>query len=252
MLDVDTQTMLMDYAPMARTQLYLRFSRARNPYTCTACKSAIKRGEGYYRDEPHPMARKLRGEQVRYFCTLCIDGPEISDGHRKEAEIELILPDLWIPPSTQHIQLIKHETERIFETIRKTRALSELEPRQLEYLLAETLHREGFDIWVTPETRDHGRDVIAYRNGMLPLLVVGEAKKMDIVDPVWLRSLCCVCDRDRANLGILATTGRFSEDTWEEAEEWRRRIDLKDGDGFLSWIDSVETKRLQILDTKPT
>ncbi|HMY18848.1 MAG TPA: restriction endonuclease, partial [Polyangium sp.] len=150
------------------------------------------------------MARKLRGERVRYFCTLCIDGPDIEQNIQRDASnIEIVLPDLWIPPSTQHIQLIKHESSHIFDTIRKTRALSELEPRQFEYLLAETLHREGYDIWVTPETRDHGRDVIAYRDGMLPLLVVGEAKKMDIVEPVWLRALYGVCNRDKANMGIL-------------------------------------------------
>ena len=76
---------------MTSGQLYLRQSRARSVYTCEHCRSVIPRGAPYYRHEPHPMARYHRGERVRYFCYVCVQGKPAGS--------------LWEAPATVQRQL---------------------------------------------------------------------------------------------------------------------------------------------------
>ena len=58
---------------------YLRLSRARHNYTCEICLKMIKPGVPYFRDEPHPMARRHRGAKARYLCTNCAVGRDPTD-----------------------------------------------------------------------------------------------------------------------------------------------------------------------------
>ena len=155
-----------------------------------------------------------------------------------------VFPDLEVPSTLTNIEIIMSEAEKLFENVAQVGWAEHLTPRQLEELLAETLRREGFESYLTPSTRDGGRDVIAVKPGKLPILVLGEAKKVGLVSPSMIHRLETVRQRDRAHLGILATTGRFSKATRAEASRyWGRWIHLKDGEEFITWIRSLRTRR---------
>jgi HJR/Mrr/RecB family endonuclease len=109
--------------------------------------------------------------------------------------------------------------------------------------LAECFRRDGYETCLTPATRDGGRDVIAVLPGTLPVLVVAEAKKMRLVEPALVHSLVAVRDRDNAHMGLIATTGRFSQRTKDEVfRKWKRWVELRDGEQFIAWIQSLRKK----------
>src|SRR5688572_20236052 len=72
----------------------LRLSRARRDYACTRCGKTIKSGLPYFRDEPHPMARRHRGAETRYLCTVCAVGRDSSDFVERPSEDS---PQLGLP-----------------------------------------------------------------------------------------------------------------------------------------------------------
>ena len=262
-------------------RVYVRESRARREYTCGYCASTIERGAVYYRREPYPSDKTRRGALVQQVCFACVSGgaslsqplptrsrpwppppgtlpyEAIGDGDvfysvsaspvPLSSRLELLedlFPGLWVPPKTVHIEIVRHEAARIFDGVARFGDLRSIAPRQLEELLAEALRRQGFEVWLTPRGHDGGRDVIAAQPGELPILLVAEAKKMELVDPLYLRSLVGVRDRDKANMALLATTGRFSDDTRQEAmSTWRRQVQLKDGDEMVAWIRRLAGRR---------
>lgn len=253
--------------------VYLKRYTARNEYNCVACGSGIVPGDDYYRDEPR-LVEWYRGHRARHICIDCAHGgvqlpprtlrpvhtgplpsEPIGDGdiyHSIEqvcpdsSEIEFLedlFPGLVVPPSSKNIILLRHEAERIFDEMARSGDLHALTSRQFEQLLAETLRRDGFEAWLTPPTKDGGRDV-TWQPGHVPILLVAEAKKMNLVEPMYIRSLAAVRDRDKAHVALLATTGRFSEHARAEATStWRRQVQLKAGDELLDWIRDLAKRR---------
>jgi|JI10StandDraft_1071094.scaffolds.fasta_scaffold68272_4 hypothetical protein len=258
---------------MGDRPVFLRRFTARNDYVCVACSETIPRGDDYYRDSPR-MDEWHRGHRARHVCVTCaaggVDLPQrgrrpahegplpyepIGDGdvyysveasHQGATPVEFLenlFPGLSAPPTSTHIALLGHESARIFDQLARSGDLNALSPRQFEQLLAEALRREGYEAWLTPATRDGGRDVIACKPGSLPLLLVAEAKKMAVVEPLYIRSFAAVRDRDKANVGLLATTGRFSSEARAEAARaWRCQLQLKAGDEFLAWVRQLAAK----------
>lgn len=161
-------------------------------------------------------------------------------GERDAYGADLIyrLPDdITIPASSVHIALVQEAVGKLFEQAVAIGTLEHLTPRELEEVLAELLRREGFEAILTPQTRDGGRDVVAIKPGPLPMVVLAEAKKMRLVPPALVHSLEAVRQRDRAHVGLLATTGRFSLATRAEAtKHWARWIELRDGAELIAWM----------------
>jgi hypothetical protein len=73
----------------------LRRSRAKYAYQCYECLREIKRGERYYRLEPHPMARLHRGEQVKHLCVTCVNGEKVAVSEIKKDD-KVSLRDYWL------------------------------------------------------------------------------------------------------------------------------------------------------------
>jgi HJR/Mrr/RecB family endonuclease len=152
-----------------------------------------------------------------------------------------LFPHLSVPKATVHIQVIQDEATRLFDAICSRADLERISDRQLEIVLAEIFSREGYETFLTPPSHDGGRDVIAAKPGAVPLLILGEAKKHTLVKPSIIHSLAGVLDRDKANTALLATTGRFSANTRQEAlNAWGTRIQLRDGDEMANWIKSLK------------
>jgi HJR/Mrr/RecB family endonuclease len=168
--------------------------------------------------------------------------PELAEGETKEL-LYTLFPDLEVPENTQNIVLLQDEASRLFSEVRDLVTLRGLTPRQFEQLLAELFNREGYEAHLTPPGKDGGRDVIAVLPGPLPLLVVAEAKHMSLVKPTVVQAMWGVKCADKAHMGLIATTGRFSEKTRQmTTRNWARLINLRDGEQFIQWMDNIKMK----------
>jgi HJR/Mrr/RecB family endonuclease len=168
--------------------------------------------------------------------------PEPAEGDTKEL-LYTLFPELEVPENTQNILVLQDEASRLFAEVRDIANLRSLTPRQFEQLLAEVFNREGYETHLTPPAKDGGRDVIAVLPGPLPCLVVAEAKHMQLVKPTVVQALWGVQYADKAHMGLVATTGRFSEKTRKmTTRQWGRLINLRDGAEFISWMETIRMR----------
>lgn len=102
-----------------------------------------------------------------------------------------------------------------------------LNPRQFEELMAELYAREGFEVELTPPTRDGGVDLYLVRyTSFGRLLTIVEAKRHRADRTVGVgivRQLYGVLEEKRANAGVVATTSFFSP----AAKSFQKKIGLR-------------------------
>ena len=100
---------------MSRPIFQLRMFRARNWYECAFCRSPIQKGDCYYRDDPHPMARYHRGQTARQICVHCINSDVYFEEQRRTGQFELpfdeqrhaaLFPDLPLPSLSLQPRLV--------------------------------------------------------------------------------------------------------------------------------------------------
>lgn len=125
--------------------------------------------------------------------------------------------------------------------------LYELSPRGFEKLVAEILGRLGYEVELTPKTRDGGRDITAAKRDHLgSFLYFVECKRYAPDHPVGVRlvrELNGVVQAERATAGILATTSYFTSDAREFQERMSFQLSLKDYLGIQHWLRSVQKGR---------
>lgn len=108
----------------------------------------------------------------------------------------------------------------------------ELHPRKFEELMAELYLRRGFEVELTPATRDGGVDLYVVSPGPgRRLLTVVDVKRYAAHRKVGVgivRQLYGVVEEKRANAGIIATTSFFSKEAQDFREKVPFRVDLQD------------------------
>lgn len=137
-------------------------------------------------------------------------------------------------------RIIKASDRLIEHIARDPREMRSLSPRKFEELIANLLREMGWDITLTPQTRDGGRDILAYFPTPLGwYLTLVEAKRyradrpvgVDIVREVY----GTLCD-EQANSAMVVTTSRFTPDAKMFEERHQFQIDLKDYEDVVTWI----------------
>jgi len=120
----------------------------------------------------------------------------------------------------------------------------ELSPRKFEELVARILKDLGCDVELTPATRDHGRDIIAYvRTKVAQFLLFVECKKYSQDRKVGVgvvRGVYGVQRIQRANKSLIVTTSYFSKDARLLHEGIRHEMELRDYDGLKEWLGRYE------------
>jgi restriction system protein len=110
--------------------------------------------------------------------------------------------------------------------------LYSLTARQFEEFVAELFLRQGYEVQLTPASKDGGKDLyVATKSDLGTFLFVVECKKYAPDQPVGVelvRHLYGVVEAERATGGILATTSRFTRDARRFQESFRTRLSLKD------------------------
>lgn len=125
--------------------------------------------------------------------------------------------------------------------------LHDLTPRGFEELVTELLGRLGYEVTLTPPSRDGGKDIYAARKDHLgAFLYIVECKKYSPRRPVGVglvRQLHGVVQAEQATAGILATTSFFTRGAKEFQETVAFQISLKDYLGVKEWLHAALNKR---------
>lgn len=119
--------------------------------------------------------------------------------------------------------------------------LRTLSPRAFEEVIAEIFARQGFEVHLTKQTRDGGKDIIALYNKLgINTKYIIECKRYTS-KPVGIelvQRLAGVRHAISANKAILATTSRFTSPAveWAKQESNLWSLDLKDYEDIVGWL----------------
>lgn len=131
--------------------------------------------------------------------------------------------------------------EALVENLRRQpEDIYSLTPRKFEELLAELLADMGWDVELTQQTRDGGKDILAYLNtdlGRLLCLVEAKHYRKDRKIGVDLvRTLYgTLCD-ERANSAMLITSSSFTSGAKEFQQRHEYQLGLRDYGDIVNWI----------------
>lgn len=118
--------------------------------------------------------------------------------------------------------------------------LFKISPRKFEEIIADLLSDMGMEVELTPQTRDGGKDILAYMKTELgKFLCLVEAKRYKGTRPVdvsLVRSLFGTLVDHKATSGMLVTTSRFSKEAKAFQENHKYQLSLKDYGDVVSWL----------------
>lgn len=121
--------------------------------------------------------------------------------------------------------------------LRNNDAIYDLSPRDFEELVAQVFEDNGYNVKLTPVTRDGGCDIIAtYKVGGLSFMVLIECKKYGRKNKVGVslvRSLLGVQTDQKANKSVIVTSSTFTKDAKALAERHSNLVELIDIDTLL-------------------
>ncbi len=164
--------------------------------------------------------------------------PEPTETTLYKHSAALLLPDLRVELASVNEELVK------FLSTHPER-LHLLEPRHFEELVAEIFRDFGFDVILTPQSRDGGADIRAIRKDSAgTLLYMIECKRYAPTRPVGVdivRGLYGVATAERASCGLIATTSRFTKDAKEFANKFKYQMSLRDYNDLVGWLKRYPT-----------
>lgn len=135
----------------------------------------------------------------------------------------------------------------LFNAIRRDPTkVFKMTPRNFEEFIAEIFARNGYDVNLTPQTRDGGYDILAVSNNALTgkEIHLVECKRYAAARKVSVgvvRSLHGVVAHEGATKGIIVTTSGFSKVARDFEQCHHGKIKLHDYQALLSWIQGMKS-----------
>jgi restriction system protein len=130
---------------------------------------------------------------------------------------------------------------------RHPKLLRQLEPRRFEELVAELLTRQGYDVTLTPPSKDGGFDIYAAKNdGLGRFLYLVETKRYVPPHQVGVeivRALHGVVQLQRATAGAVVSTSFFTTGAEEYRRQIRHQMQLHDYVALQRWLDELRFPR---------
>jgi len=121
--------------------------------------------------------------------------------------------------------------------------LYKLSSRKFEELVAEILSRKGYNVELTPATRDGGKDLyVAQKNDLGSFLYLVECKKYAPNQHVGIdviQRLYGVVSAEDATCGIIATTSYFTKPAKDFQQEHKFRMSLNDFNSIKQWLYDI-------------
>ena len=205
-------------------------------FTCPfLCKAHMEENEAKAEGERSP----------RGFVQYPYSNRHMAQGYTKYAPLASLHPILYAAtgqrlPSKIIATYQTVNDELIQHLARHPEMLRSLDPRRFEELIAELFARQGFDITLTPRTRDGGKDIYAIKNDEVgKSLYLIECKRYAATNKVGVetvRALYGVASAESATKGIIATTSSFTKGAIDFATPLEYKLSLRDFDALKQWL----------------
>ncbi|MCI1753615.1 MAG: restriction endonuclease [Flavobacteriales bacterium] len=155
-------------------------------------------------------------------------------------EKELYHSDLFDENSSIIITDIDNEIKKFFR--KYPDKMYNLNPRKFEELIASIFQDLGFNVQLTPATRDGGRDIIAsLRNSVASFLTYVECKRYapkNKIDVSIIRQVQGVHYTNKPSKSIIVTTSFFTKAAIKEAKKIEHQLELKDFNDITKWLEN--------------
>jgi len=161
------------------------------------------------------------------------------DGKLYGLREQIIVPNRAIVSSLA--PLVVSTNDALIEKLkREPTGLYKISPRQFEEVIADLLTNMGMEVELTPETRDGGKDILAYMNTelgrFLTLVEVKQHNKSRPVGVSLVRSLFGTLVDHQATSGMLVTTSRFAKPAKQFQERHKYQLTLKEYEDVITWL----------------
>jgi hypothetical protein len=172
-------------------------------------------------------------------------------GYSKYNPIKDIYPELYDASKIENnadlqISLEEINSELIEYLAKYPEYLHKLSPRKFEELIAKLFENHGYEVTLTPETRDGGKDIIAvYNSPFGHQMFIVECKKHKEGHKVgveFVRALYGVKHSGSYTQAILATTSSFTKDAIDFVKPHKYDLLLKDSKDIEEWLRNYKNK----------
>ena len=120
----------------------------------------------------------------------------------------------------------------------------DISPREFEEMVCELLDKQGYNVKLTKQTRDGGKDIIVVQNSVLgEFCIYVECKRYDMSNPIsvkFVRELYGSVMADNATAGMIITTSYFTKDAKEYQNKIKHRMTLKDYNDLIQEINNIQ------------
>lgn len=159
---------------------------------------------------------------------------------------DIVLPDKdLIVPSKDIITGVTIINGSLLKQVKDNpKIIDEFSSHEFEEIVCELLDKQGYDVKLTKQTRDGGKDIIVVQKSVLgEFCIYVECKKYDKSNPIsvkLVRELYGTVMADGATAGMLITTSYFTKDAKEYRNKIRYRIILKDYNDLIQEINNIQ------------
>lgn len=191
----------------------------------------------------YPAAAKMLAQLVRE--GRRDEVAELLRGEIYDVEKALVLPAQEIISEVRP-EIVVANAALVERLRRQPESIYRLPARQFEEVIAELLDDMGFEVELTKQTRDGGKDILAYMNtGIGKFLCLVEAKKYRKdrkVGVELVRTLYgTLCDY-QANSAMLVTTSSFSTDARAFQKKHEYQLSLQGYGDVVKWIQDYKRR----------
>lgn len=175
-----------------------------------------------------------------------------AQGYSKYNPIKDVYPQFFSSGDTENnsqiqIDLNEINAELISYLAKHPEYMRHLHHRKFEELIAEIIRSRGYDVTLTPKTRDGGKDIIAlYKSPFGHQMFIVECKKYNGDNKVGVelvRGLYGVKMAERATKGILVTTSSFTSDAIEFVKPLKFELELSDYNDITQWCKDYNKEK---------
>lgn len=184
-----------------------------------------------------PLALHLLANQIRGRAPEEIE--RLLSGNIYRLDQQIIIPERTL--ITEVKPRIMTVNEALVERLRsRPQAMLDLPPRKFEELIAELLDDLGYEVQLTPATRDGGKDILAYMttpHGRLLCLVEAKRYRRRPIGVELVRQLYGTLADSDATSAMLVTTSSFRSGARDFQKRHPYRLELRDYDNIVEWIE---------------
>jgi len=205
---------------------------------------------GLHMDENEKLAkgeRRPRGG-VKYPYT----NKDFAQGYSKYNPIKEVYPQHFSSGEIENNKKLQIDLNEVNEELisylaKHPEYMRELDSRKFEVLIADIFKNKGYDVTLTPETRDGGKDIIAlYKSPFGHQLFIVECKRYKEDNKVGVelvRALYGVKAAENYNQAILVTTSTFSKPAIDFVKPLKFQLQLKDYNDIRQWCKDYNSTK---------